>query len=189
MESSGKLHKKWAQTKGKGLGNWNFTPFGVFSESSLLVNALPSPTTEGCMHFNELFIICQARSLRMTNEYRWLFLLREKTRGSWSQMSQFAFTDKNKWGSKKKKSGESNIQNCKPWSTGMGFIPYLLGIGAGSGGGVCGLQTGVTSRSLVTSSCPLGPQNSGSFHRKTSFQVILGLNPSFNHLRSFFLNL
>lgn len=70
MESSGKLHKKWAQTKGKGLGNWNFTPFGVFSESSLLVNALPSPTTEGCMHFNELFIICQARSLRMTNEYR-----------------------------------------------------------------------------------------------------------------------
>lgn len=70
----------------------------------------------------------------------------------------------------------------------MGFIPYLLGTGAG-GGGVCGLETGVTSWSQVTSSCPLGPQNSGSFHRKTSFQVILGLNPSFHHLRSLFLNL
>lgn len=28
-------------------------------------------------------------------------------------MSQFAFTDKNRWGSKKKNSGESNIKNCE----------------------------------------------------------------------------
>ena len=50
----------------------------------------------------------------------------------------------------------------------------------------------VTSRTSylgqVTSSHPLGPQNRGSFHRKTSFQVILGLNPSFHHLRSVCLN-
>lgn len=100
------------------------TLFGAFSESSLLVNALPSPTTEGCMHFNELFIISQARSLTMTNEYRWLFLLSfyEETRECRSSPSQIKIS-----GDQKKKKIVGNLtykivkawrpRLIKPWST------------------------------------------------------------------------